>query len=71
MLQHISITFRYIIRYILRRKSRVQELDIGPKFNKEMFFTSPEFWLTNHAGLKERDCETISIAVGFRVVLEQ
>ena len=43
---------------------------MGPKFNTAMLFTGPEFRLTSHAGHKERDCEAMSTAVGFPVVLE-
>ena len=50
----------------------VQELDIGPKFRTDvLFFTGPEVSLTSHAGLRERDYETMSVAFGLGVVLKK
>ena len=56
--------------YIQKSKVRIQELDIGPKFNPDVFFTGPEASLTNYAGLKERAYETMSVAFGFGVMLK-
>ena len=43
----------------------------GQTSTRKCFFTGPEFRLTSQSALKERGCETMSTAVGFRVVLEQ